>query len=259
MILATIAPGAAQSALIPVSQDRYVEATAIAAAPFTIDEDDAAAADFGSFVAMVDPQAVAVSGSTFATAQAIASQSSSIGANTVLAQGEASLSLTLPSSGAGASAAGDADSFFELLFMVDVLSSFVLNGSVDTQAIVTGGASLPALSNLVILEDLDNASILFSTLTDDEAFSLSGVLNAGTAYRLRSSAGIDGNQQTSNTQDRTVFGLTSFDLDLQLTPRTVPEPGTFFLLLGGLAASAFVRRRRMATPAARRAPARPAR
>jgi hypothetical protein len=253
MVAAAAASGAALSAIIPVGQDRFVEASAIAVAgnDLDVDDDQLVAAGFGSFDAEVDPLAVAISGANIAIAQGVANQSSSIGANAVAAEGEASLALTLPSSGAGSSAAAGGDTFFELLFMVDVVSSFVLSGSVDTQAIVTGGAGLPALVNTVILEDVSNASVLFAALTDDEAFSVSGLLNPGISYRLRASAGFDANQQSSNAQDRTVSGISSFALDLQLTPETVndvPEPGALFLLLGGLAMLTLARRPRVCSP-----------
>jgi hypothetical protein len=133
--------------------------------------------------------------------------------------------------------------------MVDVLSSYTLAGSIDTQAIVTGGAGLPSLSNEVILEDVDNALILFESLTDDELFSISGLLNPGN-YRLRASAGIVANQSSSLTASRTVEGTSSFDLDLQLTPRGVPEPGTAVLVLGALTGLVLrSRRKRSCRPA----------
>lgn len=245
LILAAAAPGLALSAIVPLSQNRSVDAYAIAVAGSTadIEDDDASATGYAPFAAQVQPMAVAASGGSFAIAQGAASQSSSIGSNVVVALGTASLSLTVPSSGAGASAAAGGDSFFELSFMVDVLSSFALSGAVDTQAIVSGGASLPTLGNVISLEDLDQALILFTTLTDDQTFSVSGWLNPGTTYRLRASASIDANQASSNTQDRTVSGLTSFDLDLQLVPQAVPEPATVFLVAGGAALLLVGRRR----------------
>lgn len=162
-----------------------------------------------------------------------ANQTSNIGSNAVSAQGEASLSITVPSSGTGTSAVASGDSVFELTFMVDVLSSFELTGMVDVQAIVTGGASLPTLGNVVRLEDLDQSAILYETLTDDQAFTVNGWLNPGTTYRLRASALVDANQPSSNTTDRTVSGLSSFEVDLQLVPQGVPEPATLWLVAAG--------------------------
>lgn len=247
LILAAAAPGLALSAIVPSAQNRSIDAYAIAAVAGgtpDIEDDQASATAYAPFAAQVQPKATAVGGTSFAIAQGAASQSSSIGSNGVVAEGTASLLLTVPSSGAGASAAAGGDSSFELTFIVDVLSSFSLSGAVDTQAIVSGGATLPTLDNAVWLEDLDQAFVLFTTLTDDQTFSVSGWLNPGTTYRLRASASTGANQASSNTLDRTVSGLTSFDLDLQLVPQAVPEPATAFLVAGGAAVVLVGRRRR---------------
>lgn len=247
VVLAALAPSAALATLIPTAQNRFVDVTANAAVTgdSESDSDNVAAAGLGLFDGVVDALTVAIAGPSVVIADGVANQLSSIGTNSAVAQGEASVSMTLlPQSGSSASATGN--SFFELLFMVDVLSSYALDGSVVTQTIVAGGADLPSLSNEVILENVDNAVILFEALTNDETFSISGLLSPGN-YRLLASAGIDANQLSSLTDVRIVAGISSFDLDLQLTPQGVPEPGTVFLMLGGLAGLALRSRRKIFT------------
>lgn len=247
VVLTALAPSAALATLIPTAQNRFVDVTANAAVTgdSESDSDNVAAAGLGLFDGVVDALTVAIAGPSVVIADGVANQLSSIGTNSAVAQGEASVSMTLlPQSGSSASATGN--SFFELLFMVDVLSSYALDGSVVTQTIVAGGADLPSLSNEVILEDVDNAVILFEALTNDETFSISGLLSPGN-YRLLASAGIDANQLSGLTDVRIVAGISSFDLDLQLTPQGVPEPGTVLLMLGGLAGLALRSRRKIFT------------
>src|SRR5690606_24111814 len=128
------------AAIVPVTQDRFVEAGATAVLPgqMASDDDAASAADFGLFDVEIAPIAVANQGGReIAVAQGVAKQTSSFGASSVSASGEAGVGLTiLPV--AGASAGADGTSLFEFLFMVDVESTYSLSGAVDTQAIVSG-------------------------------------------------------------------------------------------------------------------------
>jgi len=233
-ILALLAPDAT-AAIVPVAQDRSVEASATATV-FSIsnsDSDSAAAADFAPFAATVDPLAVTVAEVQVAISQGVARQDSSLGAASVSASGEASAALTLTAGGNG-SASADAASLFEFLFFVDSASSFLLTGSLDTQAIVTGGAAIPLLLNDLLFEDVDNSVVLFQALTNDESFSVNGLLQPG-SYRLSASARIAADQASSLVAARTVSGLSSYEFVLDVVPVPVPEPAVPALLLLSLA------------------------
>lgn len=244
MLLAAGIPAAALAAIIPVAQTRSVDAesSAIVSGDSDSDSGSLSAVGFGPFDATVDPLAVAIARTDVGIAQGIGKQTSSIGTNSISALGEASVSLTLlPQS--GATAAAKAASFFDVLFTVDTLSSYLLAGSVDTLAIVTGGASLPLLGNDVILEDVDGALVLFATATNDEPFSVAGSLSPG-SYRLRVSADITADQGSSVTNSLVVNGTSSYEVSLRLTPEvSVPLPASSFLVLIGLAAIAGLRYR----------------
>jgi hypothetical protein len=235
------------AAIVPVAQDRSVDASATAILPGLMDTDSQSdsAPGFGLFDAMADPLAVANQGGTeVVVAQGVATQISSLGELGVSATGEASVGLTiLPVT--GASGEGEGTSLFELSFVVDAPSTYSLLGTVDTQAIVTGGAALPSLVNSVLFEDVDDGITLFQTLTTDEAFGIGGILDPG-AYRLLASAGASADQVAAVTLARTVSGITSYQFDLRLVPVVIPESSTIAgaLALVALCATGVWRSRR---------------
>jgi hypothetical protein len=246
-ILALLAQSAA-AAVIPVFQDRSVEASA-SASVFGLndsDSDSAAAADFAPFVATVDPLAVTAAEGQVAIAQGVSQQDSTLGASSIAAEGEVSVAMTL-TAGANGSASADAASLFEFLFTVSSVSNFLLAGNVNTSAIVTGGAAIPLLLNDVTFEDVDDSVVLFQTLTNDEAFSISGLLQPG-SYRISASAQVAGDGASADSNARTINAVSSYGFTLDLTDVQVPEPAAPALLLLGLAGIAFTRSARALRP-----------
>lgn len=230
-----------QAQISPLLQTRSVSGAASATLPGSTpgDSDSDAALGFGTFNALVQPQATATWERLVATAQGTGSQNSFLGATHVTAQGEAGTSLSLPDfDGGSASARGE--SLFDFQFTLASPALFSLSGTLDTQAVVSGGATIPALDNDLIFEDLDNASVLFAPLTDDESFTLNGSLGPGT-YRLFAMAKVEASQASSSVNDRTVSGKSSFDLDFRISP--IPEPGTATaaILLAVLGSGAWLR------------------
>lgn len=217
-------PATAQ--LVPTSQSRSVTAEARAEILGNWDgyQDSASAPDFSPFLAEVDPLAIIISGAEVVFAQGVAQQNSVIGSSIVSASGAASASTTLLS-GVTKRGTASAESMFDLVFSVADPSTVSLVGFVDTQAIVTGGASLPLLSNELFLYDLGNDLMLFQTLTHDEFFSWNGLLDPG-IYRLFASADSYADQLSSASTARTVVGLSSYELELSLATVPIPESST---------------------------------
>lgn len=212
--------------ILPFSQVRSVAADSKAVVPQDLDQNSGleSALDFSFFNEEVAPLSLAIQGAQVSIAQGVGKQVSGIADFGIAGSGEASVSLTLlPGPGASAEASGQ--SLFDVVFTITKLSNFILSGSLDTQAIVTGGATIPALSNDFLFEDVDNSLTLFDSLTQDEAFSLSGVLAPGT-YRLYAVAEVDATQAASLTTARTVSGISSFDFDFRIATVLIPEPGT---------------------------------
>jgi hypothetical protein len=247
--------GTANAAIIPVSQARSVNAAASAVIGSTsdTDSDSATAPGFGSFSdqatasALVAPATAAL----VASGDGNATQASDHGSTFVNASGGANGSLTLSANSGSASATGN--SLFELVFTLDGPATYSLTGDVDTLAIVTGGAAIPTLSNNVSLEDVVSSTILFQTLTEDEAFTLSGSLPVGT-YRLVASANASANQQGSASVARTVFGESTFSFQFTVADQNgtpLPEPSGLFLF--ALAFLSLLAMRRQARETARRA------
>lgn len=244
LFLGLAASAASLSAQVaPLSQARSVDAGSAAEVRGDSDAqtDGATAPDFGPFNAAVSPLSVAVAGSDVAIGQGSAGQQSTLGPNVVSVSGGANVSLTILPAG-GASASGRGESLFDFEFSLAEQHHFSLLGSVDTLAILTGGASVPALANSVRLLDVDNALVLFETLTDDENFSVAGLLDAG-RYRLLASASAEGTE-VAGQGSRTVNALSAFDFSLTVQP--VPEPAAAgaAIVLMTLGAQAAMRRRR---------------
>lgn len=245
LLVAFLAPAVtAAAAVVPTAQTRTIDAEASASVPgdSDSDSDSASAPGFGPFNAEVDPLAIAIANTDVAIAQGVAKQQSSFGPSLITASGESSVSMTLLAF-AGGLAAAEGESLFSVDFQVTTPSTYALSGFVDTQAIVTGGASVPILDNEVTFYDLDNAIILFQTLTLDQVIAAAGVLAPGN-YRLSAFAEVDASQASSLNDARTIAGISSFDLDLVVSPILIPEPGTVVAAMGltGLCALAFWRR-----------------
>lgn len=237
-LLAILPASDGAAALVPISQARFVNAFAALSFENTnpAQGDSAAAPNFEPFVEQVSADVtLGLIGVPPASSAAQASQDSSIGANQISAQGGASIDRTLPP---GVYGSANASSSFEMFFRVSVTSTYDLTGFIDSQAILTGGAPLPSITNRVRLEE-NGGSVLFESLTSDEAFATSGVLTAGTIYHLFVLSSV----QTAGlaTASWTTSGDATFDFGMTLSE--VPEPATSVLLGAGLAAIA--RRRRM--------------
>jgi hypothetical protein len=227
------------SQIMPVSQARSVDANAAAAVvgDFDAASDSASALGFEPFDVDVSPVAIAISATDVAIAEGAARQQSSLLGGSVSASGEASSALTLlPVDGGSAFAEGV--SIFDLVFTIDTLSSYTLAGTVDSTAIVTGGAAIPVLENEISLSDVINSTVLFQTLTQDESFSAAGIIAPGT-YHLTAWASADAEQVSSLSFARTVYGISSFELSLQVTSRTVPDSGGGLIGLAVIALCGF--------------------
>lgn len=230
--------GPAQAAIVDATSTRSVTAdAAVGGLSSTQTKVGPATGSFGdSASAVAAPSAVA------ASAAGSADQTSDLGSSQISGRGSAGIALTLPVTTGSLSASADGTSSFVVTFSVDVLSSYTLAGNVDTLAIVTGGASLPTLANMVLFESISGGTTIFETLTDDEVFSLSGVLQPGD-YRLTASSHVEA-LQPAGSSARSVSGSSSFDFTFEVTPAdTVPEPSVPALLAAAAVAAAFARRR----------------
>lgn len=252
--LVTMVAPAAWATISPISQSRNVSANATAIVPTITDthNDALSAPGFAPFSAEVDPSALAFSPTSglFAFASGVAKQNSSIGASAISGQGESSVNGTLLR-GAGVSASATGSSGFDLVFLLNSLSTFTLSGLVDTASVVTGGASVPSLSNGVQLIDVDNGNaVLFSTATFDEAFLWSGTLPAGT-YQLLADADVSGTSPASLTAPRTFNGISSYEFRMAFVPVPVPEASTVIggMGLAGVCAATWLKRRSLARKA----------
>ncbi len=244
--------------IIPSSQTRKLDTSSKAVAS-TVVNDDAetkSSPGFGGYNDSSDSFSLAVfTTSTFppvtvvSVASGSASQNSVLSSSQIKASGEAGVSLTLtrgPLVGSG-NAAGS--SLFDVSFFIDQDSTFSFSGLLDTQAIVTGGAPIPLLDNNLYLEE-QGGPILFQSLTDDEAFSLTGVFQGGKTYRLYALANVTGASGNAANLDRTVTGLASFEFDLRVREipdaPLIPEASTVVsaLGLGTLCGLTWVLRRR---------------
>lgn len=239
VLLAMLAAGGASAALVPTYQARSVDGSASLSFGALSPDDDqhAAALDFAPFTEQVEASvAIDVAGVPPASSAGRGSLDSFIGPDQVSALGRASMDVILPAAFSGFAAGS---SGFELVFDVDVLSSYELVGSVDTQAILTGGAPLPTLVNEVVFEDVDGGVELFRTLTLDETFAVGGQLAPGT-YRLFTVASVQ--RSLDSTGSWAISAESSFDFDLHVT--AIPEPATAAMLGAALAALAMRRRPR---------------
>lgn len=213
------------------AQTRTLEASAEASVGSVVDGpwvglDDAS--DFGVFDSAVEPLAVAFLGRDIAIVQGVANQYSVLGLSSFVARGEASVSMTLtPVVGASGSATGS--STFEVRFYVGEPSLFSLSGVLDTQAILTGGASVPFLDNEVGLERTDDNTLIFESGSNDTVLAEAGPLIPGN-YRFWASAEVDASQASIVSGPRTVAGISEFDL--QLMVMGIPETSTYLSMLG---------------------------
>lgn len=165
----------------------------------------------------------------------------SIGSSVLTASAHSSLSLSRPaavSDGSSTDASGAATGRWTFDVLVDSL--FTLDGLVDTETVQTGIVNLLQATNVIQLLRLDVPTVvLFSTLSDDEAFSVSGVLPAGT-YRLMTEAKVDARTRFAGSAQAD----SRYEFSLQLTPLAVPEPaGTGLVALALVLLGAVGKRR----------------
>lgn len=226
-----------------ISQNRTLDASAEAIAGSVVDGPHAeslAAPGFGVFNEAIEPFALAISisgNALVASAQGVAKQNSSLGLTAFTAQGVASVSLTLLPPSSVLSGEASAESFFEVFFSIDEPMQFSLSGSVDTQAITTGGAGDPALDNEVALVRTDDNTLIYSSGANDGNLLGSGPLAPGN-YRLWAQAEVSATQVSSPLFLRTVSGISEFDF--QMLVSGIPETSTYVSALGlmGLVAMA---------------------
>jgi hypothetical protein len=232
-----------------ISQTRTLDAEAKAIASDVTDgpiADSESAAGFGSFDEAIEPLALAVDTSPtvlVASAQGVAQQHSVLSLTSFIAQGKASVSLTLLPPANGLSGEARGESFFEVFFSLDEPMNYLLAGSVDTLAIVTGGSGVPTLDNEVALIRTDDNTLIFTSGVNDGALLGFGTLSPGN-YRLWANAEVIASQASSDLAQRTVSGISEFDFQMVVTG--IPEAGTYFSALGlvGLVAVAGFRRAR---------------
>lgn len=252
LALAFTGHGAQAVPILGVSQARSLAASASSAIAGSTDSDSdtASAPDFGLFDESIAPDALvqlAASGQT-ASATGTASQVSSLGSNSVTSSGSARAQLGL-TPGTNGSAEASASSVFEFVFDIAATSDFALTGTLDTQALLAGGADLPTIVNDLLFENLTTATTLFQALSDDEAFAVSGLLLPGT-YRLTASASVNGTQTSTFTSGRSVDAKSTYAFTLDVVTVAVPEPGSLGLALSALAMMAGGHKR--AAPSGRR-------
>lgn len=223
--------------IVAVSQARSVSATVSASIPGSTDNDSdsSAAPDFGPFNGSVSPNALAQSATSgrLAVGDGLASQVSSFSSSTVSADGKAQAKLGL-SSGENGAAAASHSSIFEFVFDLIEASIVTLTGTVDTVAVTSGGAGIPSMTNEFLFENVTTSTTLLKTLSDDEAFSLSGLLDPG-RYRLSAFATVDASESSIVANARSVDATSSYSFNLSATTNAVPEPASFLLVLTALA------------------------
>lgn len=196
----------------------------------------------GTGLVSISSSSVATSqdGSPLGSATGTGSQQAAVGATQVSVSGSADTTLLLgAATGGGVSAR--ANSSYQLDFSLGVASSYQLTGFVDTQAVAAGGAGIPVLANRVTLVDLGAASTLFDTLTNDEAFSISGLLGPGT-YRLVGFADIDASAGYGSVE-RSQTGNSSYGFTFTAQPNAAPEPSSLLLVFAAAGWLGFRRRR----------------
>jgi hypothetical protein len=239
----------ASGAIVPGTSTRLIQVSAdIGSGTLT---DSASPAGPGLFDAVKQVEASQIDPPQ-KLARGTARQTSEFDATVISASGEAQTTLALDATTlAPNQVAATARSSFVLEFALDVLSIYTLIGTVDNSAVVQGGASLPTLANGVLFEALDTSTTLFETLTDDEAFSLSGTLGPG-SYRITAFADSQA-LQMSGALFRSVTGNNTFNLVFEATPVGVPvsEPAVPSLLVAAALAAALSRRRACSAPAGR--------
>ncbi len=230
-----------------ISQNRTLDAEAMAQAVLVVDgpnTDSKSAVGFGVFDEAIEPLALALDLSStplVASAQGVAKQNSVLSLTSFIAQGEASVSLTLLPPANGLSGEASGESFFEVFFSLDEPMNFSLSGFVDTQAIVTGGSDDPDLENEVALVRTDDNTLIYTSGGNDGALLAGGLLSAGN-YRLWAHAEVGASQMSTNLVSRTVSGISEFDFRMVVTG--IPEAGTYLSAFGliGLVAVAGFRR-----------------
>jgi len=231
--------------ITPVSQARSVSSSTYAASsegPLNFDSDSVSAPDFGLFDAQIGVISRSISilldtQTGYMIGEAYARQYSEVGTHSISASGNAHVSpFASTSSITSGVAYGASSSILDIVFLVNFACAFSLDGFVDTQAIVSGGASFLSVLSSFSLLDVDNGSSLFQTLTTDESFAISGRLQPGKYRLLASSAAASevaaGANDATAPSTKTVDATSSFDFTFNLTPSQVPDSA---LGLGGVA------------------------
>lgn len=181
-------------------------------------------------------------------AQGRAEADVTIGSNLLAANGWASMSLDRPANVPDFSSA-DASASVTARWTFDVLvdSLFTLVGLLDTTTTSTGIVQLMTANNIMQLVRLDAPALLFSALTDDEAFSVNGVLPAG-RYRLSAESKVNGLTRFAGSASAEA----RYEFSLQLAPLTVPEPTALWLVVLAATLLGTVGTRATAGPGVRR-------
>ena len=224
----------------PISVNSELRVLRTSAQADTLDQDILNPSGNGLVSISSSSVAMSQAGSQLGSAKGTASQQAAVGGTQVSVSGSADTELALGLA-TGGGVIARANSSYQLEFSLGSASSYQLTGFVDTQAVATGGAGIPILTNRVTLIDLGTASTLFDTLTYDQAFSANGTLGPG-SYRLLGFADIDANAAYDGSLTRSQTATSSYEFTFTVQPNAIPEPSSLLLVMAAAGWLGFRRR-----------------